>query len=94
MTPEYLMELADIADPKQLWRRSWNDRQSFTPEERKQLDTGVALRRHATHIVRMQEAFATHRSLLLTPTTSSGNSMAFKMVETPPDHVKLLWGAR
>ena len=34
MTPEYLNELADLADPNQLWRLSGMDRMDLPPEKR------------------------------------------------------------
>ena len=88
MTPEYLKELADLADPNQLWRRAGLDRLSFSPEQKRQLDTGVALRRHAHHIKELRSLLGTDESLLLTPL--SGNGTAIMRVPTPPEHTKLL----
>ena len=87
MSPEYLYELADIADPDQLWRRSGLDQQDLPPVRRKQLDMGVALRRHASDRQDHLNALADGRSLLVTPLSSNGS--ARKTVDTPPDHAKL-----
>lgn len=67
MTPEYLEELADLADPDKLWRRAGLDRVDFTPEQKRQMDAGVALRRHASHVRQMRALLGTGKSLLLTP---------------------------
>lgn len=86
MTPEYLEELADIADPNELWRRCWLDREGFTPEQKRQLDTGVALRRHASHVRRMAGLLGTGKSLLLTPLSMNGTEI--NTVPTPARIVK------
>ena len=67
MTPEYLMELADAADPERLWTLCPFAQQELSPEKRRQLDAGVALRRHAVHVRRLRELLGTGKSLLLTP---------------------------
>lgn len=67
MTPEYLRELADLADPDQLWRLKGLDQLALPPEKRHQLDTGVALRRQAEHVRRLQALVGTGMSLLITP---------------------------
>lgn len=85
MTPEYLEELAD---PDQLWRTTWLGRMDLPPEKRKQLDAGVALRRHADHIRRLRDLLGTGKSLLITPLSLNG--VASKAVATPPDHKRLL----
>ena len=77
MTPEYLEELADIADPGKLWRRAFFDRLDFSTEQRRQLDTGVALRRHASHVRRVRELLGTGKSLLLTPLSLSGQDIRY-----------------
>jgi hypothetical protein len=87
MTPEYIEELADIADPEQLWRTGWPSRIHLTGEKRKQLDAGIALRRYAFHIKRLKEVLDANKSLLITPMSS--NSSAIKSVDTPEDHEKL-----
>lgn len=88
MKPEYLEELAQRADPNNLWRLSGIDqRDRLTPDQRKQLDTAVALRRYASHLEELQGCLNEHRSLLITPL--SLNSSARKSVETPPYHVKI-----
>jgi hypothetical protein len=72
MTPEYLNELADLADPGKLWRMSGLARDCFTPEQKRQLDTGVALRRQAAHVRRLRDLLGTGKSLLITPLSLSG----------------------
>lgn len=89
MSPEYMEELANIADPKSLWQLSGLDQMKLGETERKQLDTGVALRRHANHVRRLRELLKTKQSLLITPL--SENSSAIMPVETPPKHEKLRW---
>ena len=72
MTPEYLDQLADLADPDKLWRLSGIDQKKLTPGQRRQLDTGVALRRHASHIRRLNEALKKCETVLITPLSISG----------------------
>ena len=88
MTPEYLDHLADLADPDCLWRLSHFDQMALPLDKRHQLDTGVALRRYASHIQRLEELLGTNQSLLLTPLSTNG--VASKNVKTPGDHLKLL----
>ena len=83
MSPEYINELADLADPDKLWRRAGIDRDQFTPEQKRQLDAGVALRRHAAHVHRMRELLGTGKSLLLTPLSLSGADI--RAVPMPPE---------
>lgn len=87
MTPEYLCELADIADPDQLWRLSAIEQMELPPVKRRQLDTGVALRRHASHERQLRDLLSEQRSLLITP--CGPNQVALRSVETPPDHAEL-----
>lgn len=87
MTPEYLEELADIADPDRLWRGPIMHRPDLPEYKRRQLDAGVALRRYASHLRRMDECLKEGRSLLLTPLSPNGT--AVKSVETPPEHARL-----
>jgi len=75
MTPEYLNELADLADPESLWRLSPFAQMDLPPEKRRQLDTGVALRRHAEHVRRLRELVGTGKSLLLSPLSPSGTDV-------------------
>lgn len=91
MTPEYLEQLADIADPHKLWRKSGLERLKFTPEQKLQIDTGVALRRHADYLRRLARALEEKRSYLVTPLSS--NSSASKFVTTPAEHQRLRWDA-
>lgn len=88
MTPEYLHELADLADPQQLWRLSVLEQRELTKKERQQLDTGVALRRHAMHIRRLDDLRLLRRSLVVTPIAP--NHTAIMDIEPPGKHKKLL----
>lgn len=87
MTPKYLNELADRADPDQLWRLSGLEQMELPPAKRKQLDTGVALRRHAMHVEELLALLKVRRSLLITPLSHNGT--ATKVVDTPPEHRRL-----
>lgn len=88
MSPEYLNRLADIADPDQLWRRAGLDKLKFSPEQRLQLDAGVALRRHAEHVRRVRELIGTGKSLVITPLSPNGTTST--TIETPPKHRALI----
>lgn len=87
MTPEYLMELADLADPDQLWQLSGLMQLDLPPASRRQLDTGVALRRYAAHVERLNRLLAEGRSLLITPLSPNGS--AADDIDTPPQHARL-----
>lgn len=87
MTPEYIEALADLADPDQHWRLPGFTILDLPPEKRKQLDTGVALRRYADIERRLLNLLEEKRSLLITPLSPNGS--AVKSVDTPPDHEKL-----
>lgn len=87
LTPEYIRELADIADPDELWRIASFDHLDLTPEKIKQLDTGIALRRYASHVSSLLGAMEHGKSVLVTQVTK--NSFAQKIVNTPIDHEKL-----
>ena len=88
MTPEYLEELADAADPDNLWRRGCLDRAEFTTKQRQQVNAGIALRRHASHVRRLQALLGTGKSLLLTPLSLIGTDI--RAVPTPGDIQKRL----
>lgn len=88
MTPAYLLELADFADPEQLWRLPGMKQLELPVEKRRQLDAGVALRRHARHIQQLRDLIGTGRSLLITPLSTNGQ--AIKTVKTPASHKKLV----
>ena len=88
MTPAYLNELADLADPDKLWRLGAFEQLALPPEKRKQLDAGVALRRHATHTARLEELIGKDESLILTPLSPGGTAVA--TVAIHPAHKKLL----
>ena len=88
MTPDYLNALADLADPDKLWRTAGMARDQFTPEQKRQLDTGVALRRYAEHVRRLRELLGTGRSLLITPLSISGADL--RTVPMPADIKKRL----
>lgn len=85
MTPEYLEQLADLADPEQLWRRGGLlDRRILPAQQRQQLDTGVALRRYADHLRTVRKALAEQRSVLITPISTNGTRVS--ITATPPAH--------
>lgn len=88
MTPEYLNELADMVDPDELWRINPLEQINLSPELRKKLDAGVALRRHAEHVRLLGELLGTGRSLVTTPL--SKNSTASMTIQAPAKHCKLL----
>lgn len=88
MTPEYLEELADLADPDKLWRWSGLERLGLTFTQKRQLDTGVALRRHASHVRRVLELLGTGKSLVITPMSKNGT--AIMVISAPTTHKKLL----
>ena len=88
MTPEYLCELADIADPDQLWRLDPFKQNDLEPAKRKQLDAGVALRRYADIVKQLDDLLGTGRSLVLTPL--SRNSKAWITIPAPDSHKRML----
>ena len=57
------------------------------PEQLRQLDTGVALRRHASHVRELTALRGTGRGLLLTPLSISGTAHA--TIPTPRKHKRL-----
>lgn len=67
MKPEYLEELADMVDPEQLWRLPGIDQRDLPISKRKQLDAGVALRCHASHVRLLRTLEGKGKSLLITP---------------------------
>lgn len=81
MSPEYLRELADWVDPEKLWRLSGIDQRELSPEQRKQLDAGVALRRHARHVQTLLELLPLRKSLVITPLSPSSSA---SMTIDPP----------
>lgn len=83
MTPEYIEELADIADPQQLWRMSPFDQMALEPEQRAQLDSGVALRRHASDVRQVRALLGKGKSRLTTPLTPNSSHTA--VIDTPPN---------
>jgi hypothetical protein len=87
-TPEYLEQLADIADPQQLWRLSGDAQQRLPPVDRQHLDMGVALRRYASHRRELLNALALGRSLVITPTSPNGT--AHMTIAPPPQHAHLM----
>jgi hypothetical protein len=88
MTPEYLEELAALADPDELWRLAGFDQLKLPADKRRQLDTAVALRRHAHHVRQVNALRGTGKSLLVTPLSIAGTAVA--SIPTPPVHAKLL----
>lgn len=87
MTPEYIEQLADLADPDKLWRLGAFEQIDLPPEKRHQLDAGVALRRYASHVRRLLGALADRKSLLITPLSPNGS--ALRVVDTPHYHAEL-----
>lgn len=88
MSPEYLCDLADIADPYQLWRINPFDQQKLDPIKRKQLDTGIALRRYAEIVRQLDALIGTGNSLVLTPLSRHGK--AWMTIPAPESHKRLL----
>lgn len=86
--PAYILMLADLADPDRLWRLAGIDQLDLPDDKRRQLDAGVCLRRHASHLQDLIEAKAQGKSLLITPL--SVNSSARSYVAVPAKHRKLL----
>jgi hypothetical protein len=84
MSPEYIEELAQRADPDDLWRLSGFDQLVLSPEERKQLDTAVALRRYAHDLRDVERAAEKGMSWIITKLGPSAR--AVRSIETPPDH--------
>lgn len=89
MTPEYLEQLADIADPDKLWSLPGMKQLELPVEKRKQLDTGVALRRYAEYIRRLNHLYTLEMSMLVTPLGTNSAAVATKGVKTPQEHMKL-----
>ena len=89
MKPFYLRQLADIADPKKLWKLPALKYLSLKGKKRQRLDTGVALRRYASLIMTLDKALAENKSLLITPLAKSAGVIASRLVVTPRDHKKL-----
>lgn len=85
--PDYLYKLADLADPEKLWQTPFYKQSSFTEDQKRQLDTGIALRRHASHLRELDAARAKGVSVLITPLQP--HHTAHKTVATPPDHARL-----
>lgn len=81
MSPEYIEHLANLADPNELWRGSPFD--ELTLEQAQQRDTGIALRRHASHQRRLSALVGTGKALCLTPL--SPNGVFTKIIPAPPD---------
>lgn len=87
MSPEYLDELADLADPDKLWQLAPYAQMDLPKDKRAQLDAGVALRRYASHRRQLAAALAERKSLLITPLSSNGS--ASMLIHTPSEHVVL-----
>lgn len=90
MTPEYVEQLADLADPDQLWKSAFLLRSNLPENKRQQLDAGVALRRYAHHLRDLATVREKHQSWLITPLTEHG--YAVMSIPTPPEHEKLREG--
>jgi len=87
MTPEYLEQLAVLADPEELWRMSGIQQMDLPMKQRRQLDSGVALRRHASHIRTLAQALVESKSLCITPLSTNGAAIC--LIVTPAKHEKL-----
>ncbi len=88
MSPQYLYELADLADPEKLWRLSGIDqRDTLTEAQRKQIDTGVALRRYADYLENLYKAYDQGKSLVLTKIGPSTYTRS--IMPTPEEHQRL-----
>lgn len=85
--PDYVEELANLADPDQLWRLSGIEQLNLPKDKVIQLRTGVFLRRHASDLRNLQRALKEDKSVLYTPLSNSGKSVKF--IETP-EEVKVL----
>ena len=83
MTPEYVNELADLADPDELWTLAARVQIGLSPHKRRQLDAGIALRRYAAYLERLRETLRLNKSLLITPL--SANGIHSSVVPTPDD---------
>lgn len=81
MTPNYINQLADRADPDRLWRLRGLVQKDLPPEKREQLDAGVALRRYAAHVTLLLEVLTRGKSMLITPLSPNGSSVT--VVDTP-----------
>jgi hypothetical protein len=89
MTPTYLRQLADRADPDKLWAGiGILDRRHLTSDQRAQMDTGIALRRYAAHIQELAEVRVAGKSLVITPLSVNGT--AAKRIDPPAEHAKYL----
>jgi hypothetical protein len=88
MTPEYLEQLADVADPDQLWRLDPFAQKELPEDKRNQLNMGVALRRHADHVRQLRGLVGTGRSLVITPMGINGQAVT--SIDAPPQHRRLL----
>ncbi len=89
VSPDYLERLANIADANRLWRLSGVDQMKLADWQRRQLDTGVALRRYATHVRDLRALLLTPgQSMLITPL--SDNGVVRMTVPTPEEHLALL----
>ena len=84
MSPEYIEQLADKADPDQLWLTPVLKQKDLPEAQRHQLDTGIALRRYASLVRHLNGLIGTDKSLLITPIARL--STISKVVPTPDDH--------
>lgn len=90
MTPEYVEELADMCDPDQLWRLPALEQLDLPEGRRRQLDAGIALRRHASHVRELRALLGREKALLITPTSVSSTIVA--IVTPPRSHLRKLRG--
>lgn len=87
MTPEYLEQLADRADPQKLWQRSGIEQMAMPEDMKAQLNTGVALRRYAALLREFRGVLDLKKSLLITPLGPV--STAKKVVDSPRRHAEM-----
>lgn len=85
MTPEYLRELADIADPDKLWSQPGLNPNDLPPEKRHQLDMGIAIRRYAAHRQSVLQLLDTGNSLVITPQSDIWTKVT--TIKTPENNV-------
>lgn len=88
MTPAYLEELAERADPQRLWQLNPFAQMELKPSLRMQLDTAVALRRYASHLAELERARKAGMSLCITPLSPNGT--AHMAIVAPPKHQRLI----
>lgn len=87
MHPDYLEDLAYVADPDELWRLSFLEKKNLPPDKLNQLHIGIALRRYANFIRSLNHSGEQGKIVLITAICDNGVFTEF--VETPEKHKKL-----